>query len=300
MYNEERKKQFIAEKRENAILSNNIINGFNDAELWETRLGRDLCEWNSNEIIGFYKYLSRYSVQSLVQLNNSFESYTNWCIVNGLVSNFQNHYSEIKPQTLIKCIDLKVLENGIIARDELLREINKLPNYCDKFIILGIFEGISVTGDVMKNVKVSDLNGNHLALSNGITLTISDELKNIILDANDEMSYVGFTEIRPRKANYISGDTVLRYSEKYHGNKSTVYIGTRMRRSMEFLGYENVTIKSLMESGRIQMCKELTAKRGVEPIDAVRDPNLRIIHEKIYGKIQNITTYIDTYGKFFV
>ena len=299
MFNEERKLQFLSEKGSVAILSQNLRKAFEDAEPMETKYNRDLCEWTSEEILGFYKFLSTSYIQTLVQLHNSLESYANWCLVNGLISDNQNHFTEIKSEALCKCVDLNRLENLIITRERLLDEIKHLPNFCDQFIFLGLFEGIPNKNQCLQNVKLSDLNGNELSLCDGTSRIISDELKHIMHQANDEDAYVSMGKTT-MEFPYIYSETIIRQFKAKKGvlQNPTLIVGGRIRRCAAYLGLENLTIKTLMESGRIYYIVKESKKYGINPKEMITNQNYRELHETIYGKIQNHTTYLQTYGVF--
>lgn len=135
MYNEKRKMQFISEKEENAIISKNLSKAFEDAEEMEKRLGKDMCEWTSGEIIDYYKYLSTPYVQTLIQLHNSLTNYTTWCILNGLVKNNQNHYLEIKTEMILNCTDINSLIKTVISRRSYSKrskhyQMNRINSLC--------------------------------------------------------------------------------------------------------------------------------------------------------------------------
>ena len=303
MYNEKRKMQFISEKEENAIISKNLSKAFEDAEEMEKRLGKDMCEWTSGEIIDYYKYLSTPYVQTLIQLHNSLTNYTTWCILNGLVKNNQNHYLEIKTEMILNCTDINSLIKTVISREELLKEIKTLPNESDKFIMLGLFEGIPVADDVMKNVKLSDLEDNILHLSNGVDLKVSEQLKNYIHLANQEDCYISYSNQRsPQEIPYKEDGCIIRETTRNKSDKtnSTIFIGARLRRAIRYLGMpEGTTMKTIMESGRLHFIRELAKEYNVKMEDTINNRQLRDIHERIFGKIQNRITYMSTYGRCF-
>ena len=301
MFNAERKQQFLSEKEENAIVSKNLINAFESAAEIEKKLNKDMCEWTSEEIINFYRYLSTPYVQSLIQLHNALSNYATWCMINGLIKNNQNHYLEIRTEMLLKCVDTNTLVNTIITREKLFDDIKLLPNESDKFIMLGIFEGIPISDDVMKNVKVSDLHGNVLELSNGNSIDISNELIHYMMAANEETEYQAFGK-REIFIPFVPSPTVIKYTINNTSNNmtSTVVIGARFRRCIKFLEMPNgTTIKTLSESGRLDYMGVLADRYHVGMEETITIPEIRLIHEKRYGKIQNQTTYLNTYGKFF-
>lgn len=302
MYNEERKLQYIKQKEDGVVLANNLRNAFDQFERFEEEYHKDICEWTSGEIIGFYKYLGTSYIQTLIQLHNALSSYANWCMINGLIKDNQNHFAEITSEMLCNCVDTTALHKLILSREEILSSIKELINFCDQFIILGLFEGIPVTDSVMKNVKLSDLDGNTLHLSNGRDLAVSDELVHIMRMADEEHDWISYSTKRKGAISYVEDGCIIRYTMRKNGIpydmcSSTIVIGARLRRAVKFIGWpENITIKSIMESGRIHMMYQLAAEYNISVEDTINKPQIREIHEKIYGKIQNYTTYMNTYG----
>ena len=299
MYNEQQKMQFIREKKQNASIAQNLENCFKEAEPREERYGRDISEWSTAEIIDFYKWKSTPYIQSLVALNNSLEIYTNWCILNGLVADNQNHFHELKSVSLCKCIDFEKLKRLVIKRDELLEEIHHLDNAQDQFIFLGIFEGIPVADNVLYNVKLSDLNGDVLKLSNGNSLKVSKELVHIMNLADEETTYMLLGRGKALvEVPTISRKEIIRPADRKRKNdiNPVIYIGGRIRKLSSELGLsDNITIKTISESGRIYFIRELMEKYHITAKDAISE--YKSLHENIYGKLQNVSTYIETYGK---
>lgn len=302
--NKERKEKYLDWKRSTSILSNNIVNAFETMEKFEDEYGKDICEWNTTEIISYYKYLGTPHIQSLVQLNNALSSYGNWCVMNGLVRDNQNHFSDITTKMLCGCVDISLLKNmvGMLSRDTILSDIKELNNFSDQFIILGLFEGIPTADDVMKNVKLSDLDGNKLTLSNGNVLEVSDELIHIMRHADEEKEWICYHGTKDRRMKYIDDGCIIRFVKKnddtpYQLSSSTVLIGSRLRRAVRAIGWpDTISMKTIKESGRIHMMKKLASEYGVSIEDTITKPSIRAIHEKIYGKIQNQKTYLSTYG----
>lgn len=295
IYNQERKLQFIQERKEKATISNNISNIFELSGDIEMSYGRDLCEWTSSEIISFYKYYSTASVQSLVQVHNALTMYTNWCIQNGMVKDNQNHYTEIDSAMLCGCVNLEALRKMVVSRDELIALLKELPNYSDMFILLGIFEGIPAKKN-MFNIKVSDINGNKLTLPNGTVLQISDELKHIMMVAAEESTRVSIpNKKKDFEYEYTDGDHVLRHIKRSSARLNEILvIGSRMRKCAEYLDKPGLTIKALSESGRMWKISKIIKENNVTLEDAIS--KYRREHESVYGVMQNAVTYLNTYG----
>ena len=299
MYNEERKQEFLKQKSFNA----NLLSVFNLVEARETMYGRDLCEWNSDQILQFYRYFSTGKLQTLIVINTALRDYASWCILNGMVPDNQNHYAELGTDALLKCINMGVLAETVITYAKLQDLLNRMVNACDKFIVLGLFEGIPLTDNAMGSVKVTDLDGNQLHLVTGKILTVSDQLKNIILDASEEEA-CKYEGDKPRKDKiYVPSEYILRHTRTSVKNDSPIMtpvaITRRLRnriRKLEVFSY-SPTVKSFQESGRIYYIrKHIMETYGIGFEEAIFNKKYRAMHETIYGEIQNMSYYMQTYG----
>lgn len=296
MYNEERKLQFLKERKSEVELSPNTEIWFESMEYFEKEYDRDICEWTSTEIIRYMKYMSTPRIQTLVIFKGSMSIYTDWCITNRLVTDNQNHFAELTTETLCECIDFEKLRSLILTREELLENIRTLNNYSDQFIFLGLFEGISAQNLI--NVGVSDLNGNELHLYDGKTITISNDLRHIILMAAEETTWTS-TKIRQREYDYIPSDKIIRSIDvKRPQTNMMLLIGGRLRGGLNFMNLPSeISRKDIMESGRLDYIRRIMQEKNLS-LDDVLHSDIRNMIETRYGKIQNLTTYSNIYGKF--
>ena len=298
MYNEKRKMQYLEEKRRSASISNNLGDEFRAAERFEEKLEKDLCEWDSPEIIDFYRWHATPYIQALVAINNALEGYTTWCIANGLVKDNQNHYSEIKTAALCECIDYKKLASMIFTRQKLLEDISALPNASDRYMILGLFEGIPFTHNILYNTKISDIDTENstIQLSNGRRLSISSELIWMAQRAAAEEKYINMKT--QKEYNLFDTGTIIKpimyYQDRFTKEPERV-VSKRFRSCREYLGWEDVSIPMIRESGRISWLKQKSEESGL-PISEVIS-KYRQECEEIFGDIQNITAYLATYIK---
>lgn len=297
--NKQRKETWLDKRKDDAIMSGNVSKAFELAAKIEDAIGCDIAEWNSDEIVSFYKYYATSKIQSLVNLHCQLRQYADWCVENGLVTDNQNHWREIKTETLLRCTDIGKVKSEIVTRDQLLERIKDLPNYSDMFIFLGLFEGIPFKDDCLINANINDLNGNTLALSNGETREISDELKRIMLIASEQDKYISMGKFQS-EMDYlpIPGQIIRPYnSKKGFSKKLKIAVTMRIRRCSEYMGLpEPMKIKELQESGRIDYIKKMMNKYNITFQQCIKETRYREEHQKIYGKIQNTVTYLALYG----
>lgn len=296
MYNAERKLQFLKERKSEVELSPNTEIWFESMEYFEKEYDRDVCEWTSTEIIRYMKYMSTPRIQTLVIFKGSMSIYADWCITNRLVTDNQNHFAELTTETLCQCIDFTKLSTLILSREELLENIRALNNYADQFIFLGLFEGISAQNLI--NAGVSDLNGNKLRLHDGRIIIISDELRHIILMAAEETTWIS-TKKQQREYDYIPSDKIIRSIDvKNPQTNMMLLLGGRFRGGLNYMGLPSeISRKDIMESGRLDYIRRIMKEKNLS-LDNVLHSDIRNVIETRYGKIQNLTTYINIYGKF--
>lgn len=296
MYNEERKLQFLKERKSEVELSPNTEIWFESMEYFEKEYDRDVCEWTSTEIIRYMKYMSTPRIQTLVIFKGSMSIYTDWCITNRLVTDNQNHFAELTTETLCECIDFAKLRLLILTRKELLENIRTLNNYSDQFIFLGLFEGINAQNLI--NVGVSDLEGNELHLHDGKTITISNDFRHTILMAAEETTWIS-TKARQREYDYIPSDKIIRIIDRKNPQTNMMLLlGGRFRGALAFMGLPSeISRKDIMESGRLDYIQSIMKEKNMSLHDVIFNSDIRNDVEVRYGKIQNCGVYVNIYGK---
>lgn len=293
MYNNDRKEKYLKLKTEGAIIANNVSAMFIDTEKHEEKYGKDVCDWTAKEALDYYRYLSTNNVQTLILINTALKEYSRWCLINNLIKDNQNHFDEITTDALCKCTNINGLkERVVMRREDFINLIDQLPNYTDRFIFLGLYEGLTI--EDLCQVKMSNLENNILHLNNR-DISISNKLVYYMRMASDETEYIS----GKRTYTYQYGEEIIR---PFDGNglrgvnvKPLLIIGTRIRRCSTNLGV-NLTVKNIREAGRLNYLKEIIEKNNISKEKAVRD--YRQKHEYIYGKIQNIKVYLEIYGDF--
>ena len=290
MYNEERKRSFIRFKQDTTELANNIITCFNDAEIFEEKYEKDLCDWTAPEIVGYLKYINTTKAGTLTVLVNMLRIYTDWCLSNSLVQDHQNHYYEVTQDIIDGCIDTTSLSSAIITREFLLKKLEYVYNAADKFVLLGSFEGIRTMD--FPAIKMSDIKGNSLVLKKR-TIRISDELAEIAAEANSETVYM--SPIRRLKIDLEPSDYILKNkADADEGKIPTTELSIRFHRLMKYLDMAAITMKDLRESGRIEFIMQLMRETG-ESLENVLHTKRDVI-ENQYGKVQALSSYMNIYG----
>ena len=272
MYNDEIKKRYIEYKEAATIMCQNYLERvFNAVEPFEEQLGKDVGDFTANEIIDYYKYLNKSSVDAIAALNSTLSLYTQWYIGELLSIDHQNHFSELTRTIFISCVNKRKMESSIITRKDLLKNIRDLRNLCDSFILLALFEGISGKNySEIRSLRYRDFDGDYVTLCNGRKIKASYELNELARETSDEQYYYMPFQDKERafKFQEPEGDDLI---IKSHPNAKN-YISDRqkakriygkIKRSLDYIGYPWMTGNDIIESGKIHFIKTRCEELGI-------------------------------------
>ena len=299
-YNEDFKFQYLNDKASvNRSIKSNVLLLFRRIAIWEERFNKDLYDFTVEEIISYYKYLSVTSLESLMVANNQYKLYAAYALERGMIKDNQNHYDEIDLPTLNTCLYVKLAEEKLITRAELLDILrsSSVENVSDKVIALGLFEGISGRGlTELTMLEPTDINPQTkmVKLCSGRELEISEELINWCFESAEEYTYYNSLN-RLGNKSYILSDTkvIKRLSNSTVDNPHQRHktINRRLDHLIDVTGCSAFGVASLKESGRLEMIKKLI-NQGVSLDKALADEDI----EKRYGRIPSRKRYALKYG----
>jgi len=309
MYNKERKETYINFIKDTGILEGGIKYlslKFEQCSPFEEKLEKDICDWSVTEIINFYQSMISRSLESLLVVNSQYAKYTTWCLENAFVNDSQNHFLEIDREILNKkCVNRGYLISGIVSRHELINLINnenRVKNAYERFIILGIFEGIG--GDAnnnFQNLTMKNIRRNMIYLPDGRNLRISKELVEYAKQASETYERETYSKTKPQIRPFDLNDERIVKIAGYQ--KELSYAGFRHKIQMLLDSIKEYnddlpifSTSMLFESGRIEMIKNFMKKENIEAIKAIE------IHRdeigKRYSKIHAISRYCDKWSDF--
>lgn len=198
MYNEERKQAFINQSNRNDLP---VL--FTCSEPYETKWGKDLCEFSYEEMDCFLKAQKYTSTRSIVEVITSINIYIAFSIENGYISRIftplSTNINEIQ-----KYIEQQWKNPKLWTREEVFCLLEEIKNSRDEFIILGLFEGLEPD-------EILDLRGDDF--KDGFVQTpirkiqISEELEIIAKRASRQIIMSGSQMLAP-------GDFCVRVLEK--------------------------------------------------------------------------------------
>lgn len=303
MYNKELKLQYIDDNEYlNLQLRTIMLQAFESTEPLEDSLQKDVSNFTVKEIIAYYKTLCTASLERLMVLNSQLSRYTNYCLNNYSVQDNQNHYLEIDVDILKTCLNVGKIEASIVTREELLADIESLPNPSERFLVLAIYEGIlGKQYSELANLNIRQFHDGIVDLGTR-QLTVSNELVKLAEESTDEYFYYCYVADGSfKQKNYLySDDNIIKslYNAKHTDlkNKRKV-IYNRLIRIKSFLGKEAYTAAGLIESGRIGMIREYMKKDNINVNVALKRYDSEI--NQRYGKIYSVSRYLLKYKSFF-
>lgn len=304
MYNEEIKKRYIIEKESKTYTPKYYLKRlFDKTKEHEVRLNKDVSNFTAYEITDMYKTFNITSVESLTVMNSHLGLYTDWCLKQNMVTDCQNHFSEMNHDVFLKCINMMALKKSIITRETLYSWLEDIPNPSDAFIMIALFEGIRGKDFCeIVNLEMKDFSGNQVRLCTGRELTVSDKLIELARISDVTMEYYAVNKDKIRILPYLAESAIVK---NFHNCKTEMdsygqgrRIYRRLIRNFEYLGVDQwMSASSLEESGKIDFIKMRTKELGITPkefifsdyvdeIDYKYETNLRKVKVSYFKKFE--------------
>jgi len=304
MYNEELKKKYIEDNKfRNLNLEKQCEVLFKRCQPYEERLNKDISCFSTLEIIECFKSFNTVSLESLMNAKSQYKIYTDWCINHEgtnitVETKYQNHFREVNLEMLKRCLNYYLMTKRVITRDYILNNWDVLLNPVEKFIMLGIFEGIGAN----TNIAYKDFEG--LTIDNFDTKTHKLKLKDRLINFSNELYQVAkesadATELlvyaksgREMHIRLTSDRDGLIVKPACNA-KSFDYRNILLKKMQKIKdAFDNyiITLQLLKESGRIEMINKLVAT-GMTIEDALSDKEV----VNTYGAVTAKKRYISNY-----
>lgn len=308
MYNESTKLEYIKiAEQTNAGAREYLTRIFDRSEEMESKLNKDLCDWNSSDIITFYKMQLYTSFSTVKVLNTMLTNYTEWCLRHNLVADSQNHFDELSTKTIISCVNGALTKMGIFTRGELLDDIQYFFNAGDKFIVLGLFEGLMGNGmSDFWDITSDNINGNKITLKGtNRVLEVSDQLIKYAYESIDEYLYHPFLTAdgtnTPKDKKFDTDDKRVIKAMWNTTKENDVILRRRiMNRLARLTRKDQQPYRRglLLESGRIDIIKKFMAEDGINDIRTAYNNHKKEIEYR-YGVIYDLGAWITQYSPYF-
>lgn len=307
MYNEEIKTRYINERENNVVLPLHALQlDFKKTEPFEEAAEKDVYDFTTHEIIGMYKTWNIKNIDTLYVINSRLKQYVQWALVQNLVFDNQNHFLEIDREMIMKCVNQIAQDLRIITRPQIIAWCARLPNACDKWSLLGTFEGLEGKWfEDLWNTSLEDIDRDkRLIRLNNRIIPISLDLIEYAEESNRTLEYHPMTDGRGRVVNLIENGKIIKdkpnakNSDAFHKGRSA-YVA--IKKVCIYLGIDKWTnAKTLHESGMVNFirnrCQELQISAYdylwsdyIEEVNGQYDR--KVIRSSFYTKYKN---YLDT------
>lgn len=239
---------------------------------YEEELGKDIYNFTTPEIQSMYKRIGFASVNIVANINSALRKYTQFCLNNNMVFDYQNHFAEFKPGDFPAYVSNNKKNRRIITRKELLIQMAYLNNASDAYALLCLFEGIDGPERTeILNLRTTDLDEENLTakLCTGRTVKISRKLIDTAIEAASTDTYVA----QSGRSIVFREDPTLIYKSFNNAKEDTsdyqkgrkIYI--RFKRNFTELGLETLTVSSIKDSGKIHMIREIAKEMNLDYSD---------------------------------
>lgn len=308
LYNSEIKQRYIEKKESETILyEGSLQNLFDKTMEFEEKLGKDVSCFTYYDIEEMYKTWNSTSFNTLQVQHSNLAVYTDWCINNSLVTDFQNHFREFNMGKLMDCLNLVVVNNRVFNREQVLQWCNKvyLKNPSDAFILLAMFEGIR--GEEYRdiaNLKISDFNKNELTVClpySKKTIKVSQTLYDYAKESDEIFIYnslLGSAEIPLLDDGLIIKN---KYNSKVGANikNRNRRVEKRVGLISEYLELDNlITPKSLLESGVVYYINEKCKDTGLTAYEYIKRNGAEIENQFNYKIVRTNRRFCERFKEY--
>ena len=268
MYNQELKERYRKEKESYTTVSAYYFSSlFKRTEPFEEQLNKDASNFTTYEIINMYKTLAIMSLDTIVTMNSNLSMYTQWCIQQNLVNDYQNHYLEMTRDMLASFINKLAMDKKVVSRKQILDWCQQLPNPSDSFCLLGLFEGIRGGGYLeLALAKIEDFHDNTFTAYNGREIKVSTTLIEYAKLSNETLEYQSISQNMTKEVNLNDNGRIIKDYPNVRRSESLPVLRrrtqSRLARIFDYVGIlEYMNGNDIRMSGVIEMinnrCKEL-------------------------------------------
>lgn len=289
MYNKEIKTRFINSLT--VLTKTRYVTVFNKTEKYEEELGKDCMIWDLEEVKAFFKSLKYTSVRQIKEVSLVLEAYVNWASAEMLCEN-------VNPYAMLEFEDIaKLLVNDpevVITKDELYDAVDAIRNYGDKFIVLGLFEGIC--GEKyceLSGANYEDISGVEMKLCSGRVIPVSQKLTEIARIAAETYEYTTIGG----KTLTLNGNGILKTANNSAGTRMVANV---VIQHFDLVREEGILPriikpKNIIESGRLDFIKQEMEKTHLPLKEAAMRSKER--HFYIYGPWRSFREFNEKYVK---
>lgn len=283
MYNADVKERFLENYAQSTQMAIKRI--FLKSALYENALGKDLYEFNMEEIESLMYDFNPLTLAASTTIARMISSYFNWGIKHGYRTNNINPLSII-PHTYFK--KFVTIKHPLYVTN---RQLQQIEDYCnnaqDAVIFRLLFEGVQGQGcSELTNLKKQDVDFTNKKLfltdnlGNARELDVSTRCVAIIKEALAQKHYAKkngesamLSHLPPTVAlidnDYVIRTNITNINNVQEANKFTIY--RRIASVREALGHHNLTVKNIARSGMLYLAAQKYFQTGTLLKGDVRD-----------------------------
>lgn len=306
MYNQDLKLRYKEEKESYTTVATYYFNSlFKKTEPFEESLNKDISNFTTYEIVDMYKTLSIMSLDTISTMNSNLSMYTQWCIQQNLVNDFQNHFLEINREMMVSFVNKYAMNQKVVSRDKIIEWCNQMPNPSDAFCLLALFEGIKGSGYLeIAYARMEDFENNVFTSYQGRQIKISDELVNFAILSNETLEYQSITREMKHSVDLVDNGRIIKDYPNVRANESLPIlrrrIQTKLVRIFDYLGILNwMNGNDVRMSGVIHLINSNSKKMNVTGKQYLYGDGLKEI-KKQYDLNIAPSTFMNKYGEYLV
>ena len=304
MYNEAIKLRYKQERETSVVVPQYALKlDFQKTSAFEEQLDKDVYDFTVYEILNMYKTWNIKSIDTLYVINNRLSQYTQWALEQNLVADSQNHYLEINRDMLLGCINMIAQRKRIVSREQMIAWCSRLPNASDKFIFLGLYEGLNGSNyEDFWNISINDIDREKkvIRVRRGL-LPISDRLIEFAEESNNTLELYPMTGDMSRVTKLVENGKIIKlkintkYNDPIHNGKNIYVSIVRVCKFLDIDQWYNT--RQANESGIINFIRQGMKQYGLSFHDYMWSEHLkevefqydrRIVRSSFYTKYKNL------------
>ena len=304
MYNEAIKLRYKQERETSVVVPQYALKlDFKKTNAFEEQLDKDAYDFTVYEILNMYKTWNIKSIDTLYVINNRLSQYTQWALEQNLVADSQNHYLEINRDMLTGCINMIAQQKRIVSREQMIAWCSRLPNACDKFIFLGLYEGLNGSNyEDFWNASIDDIDKENktIRVKRGV-IPISTDLIEYAEEANNTLELYPMSGDMARVTKLVENGKIIKlkinckYDDPIHNGKNIYIAIVRVCKFLDIDRWYNT--RQANESGIINFIKQGMERYDLSFHDYLWSEHLkevefqydrRIVRSSFYTKYKNL------------
>lgn len=306
MYNQELKERYRKEKESYTTVSAYYFSSlFKRTEPFEEQLDKDASNFTTYEIINMYKTLAIMSLDTIATMNSNLSMYTQWCIQENLVNDYQNHYLEITRDMMASFVNKLAMDKKVVSREQVLDWCQQLPNPSDSFCLLGLFEGIRGGGYLeLALAKMEDFHDNIFIAYNGREIKVSFTLIEYAKQSNETIEYQSISRNMEKEVNLIENGRIIKDYPNVRRTESLPVLRrrtqSRLARIFNYMGIlEYMNGNDIRMSGVIEMINSRCKELGINGKDYIYGIGIEEIKKQYDFKVVS-SVFMDKFGEYLV